>query len=574
MADEYWIGPKVEPLLPAFSSFDPGFPPLPRYDLGIPPLPPPLNILAGFDFSTDPDAIPADPAPSADEDLYQQLAELFEGLKNWRQEVVVSIDGIELGRATVTFFDEDPGDLDAWLSLRGLGQFGNAPGQSRASEDLSSGQSIGSAPEDPDAISVSALVNQMQQEQASDSGITTVTSEGGPYIKALPSIGFSAWPQQESGPGISYATSEESAPNIPLQSNDMADPQEGDTRLDENGSSQVFSHGSWGRQITAAAAPVEDESAGLNLNRIFPGQLRALMSQDVINLHDIAEKQAFQWQDQISNNEALDRDQARATYNNIQNQIHLALASPDTPQGIGPFGTRAYLSNAGYILAQEGAVLNLWQPGVDPLPDSVVNMGLGAALLDSRGQRLSIPRLFEGPVLPTTTSEPDFITPPVGNAEVPDSAVPDTGTVASDTAGVTPHKAAAWEAYQARSGEWNYERWSNVYEANQSRATAANEAVDAYHQTLGWGKREVTLEADVNGTTYDRRLDIADRLTQQGVEYKTGYQSVTPDNLWEIARDQALIEKGGWSIKWVFRDTASQPLKDILKSAKIPFEGG
>ena len=80
--------------------------------------------------------------------------------------------------------------------------------------------------------------------------------------------------------------------------------------------------------------------------------------------------------------------------------------------------------------------------------------------------------------------------------------------------------------------------------------------------------------ASVDGVDYARRLDIADEATLQGVEYKTGYQTATQDNLWEIARDKALQDKAGWSIKWVFRDSASQPLQDALTQAGIDFSVG
>ena len=59
--------------------------------------------------------------------------------------------------------------------------------------------------------------------------------------------------------------------------------------------------------------------------------------------------------------------------------------------------------------------------------------------------------------------------------------------------GSAPHKAARWEEYQARGGEWSYERWSKVYESNMTRARQANEAAETYRQQLGWGRREVTV---------------------------------------------------------------------------------
>lgn len=165
--------------------------------------------------------------------------------------------------------------------------------------------------------------------------------------------------------------------------------------------------------------------------------------------------------------------------------------------------------------------------------------------------------------------------------ETPKSDIPkptragSSGDVADKVAkaGSDTHKAARWQEYQDRGGEWDYDRWSKVYEANMTRATEANKAVDAYHETLGWGEREVTVPTEVDGVEYPRRLDIADTTLQKGIEYKTGEQYATEDNLWEVARDKSLVEDG-WDIQWVFRDTASQPLKDALDNAGIQYTIG
>jgi hypothetical protein len=141
------------------------------------------------------------------------------------------------------------------------------------------------------------------------------------------------------------------------------------------------------------------------------------------------------------------------------------------------------------------------------------------------------------------------------------------------TPGSELHKETRWQEYQDNGGTWNYDRWSNVYDANGNRASLANEAVDAYQATLGWGQREVTLNATVDGVDYARRLDIADVATQRGIEYKTGYQYASQDNLWEVARDQALVQNG-WDIEWVFRDAVSRPLLDALEKAGIRYRTG
>lgn len=105
------------------------------------------------------------------------------------------------------------------------------------------------------------------------------------------------------------------------------------------------------------------------------------------------------------------------------------------------------------------------------------------------------------------------------------------------------------------------------------KATQANAAVDKYHATLGWGKREVTVDAIVDGVAYPRRLDIADVTRQRAVEYKTGYQTANEFNLWEVQRDKALIEQG-WNIEWIVRDKASKPLLQNLNEAGIPYNLG
>jgi hypothetical protein len=101
------------------------------------------------------------------------------------------------------------------------------------------------------------------------------------------------------------------------------------------------------------------------------------------------------------------------------------------------------------------------------------------------------------------------------------------------------------------------------------RAARANKAADAYHESLGWGRREVTV--DVEGVP--RRLDIADEESLRGREVKTGYQSATQENLWEIQRDAILREKG-WDIQWRFEGRASRQLRETLDKAGIPYAGG
>ena len=113
-------------------------------------------------------------------------------------------------------------------------------------------------------------------------------------------------------------------------------------------------------------------------------------------------------------------------------------------------------------------------------------------------------------------------------------SVPDTrdprdldGVIADPNgpAGSPEHRAARWEVYQARVGQWDYDRWSTTYEQNQTRALQANAAVRSYQEQLGWGQTKVTVDVTINGTTTSRRLDIADLETQRAVEHKQGLNS-------------------------------------------------
>lgn len=136
-------------------------------------------------------------------------------------------------------------------------------------------------------------------------------------------------------------------------------------------------------------------------------------------------------------------------------------------------------------------------------------------------------------------------------------------------AGTPEHRSQAWEDYQKRDGEWSKERWDKTYDANMQNANKGNAAADAYHEELGWGTREKTVQVEVNGQTVNRRLDIADVANQKGVEVKSGnYFSRTEDIMYEIERDKQLV-KDGWDIEWKIDGGASQPLLDELKAAGI-----
>ena len=147
----------------------------------------------------------------------------------------------------------------------------------------------------------------------------------------------------------------------------------------------------------------------------------------------------------------------------------------------------------------------------------------------------------------------------------------------ADDAARQAHKANAWADYQevaaeGKNANYNYQKWSNVYESNQVQALRANVAAESYRSKVGFPDSQFTV--DVEGEA--RRLDMGNLQQKIGVEYKTGYQSLTKTgprgvggNLWELERDSILIKKG-WSIKWVFENgTASKPLLNALDAVKI-----
>ncbi|MFV0383877.1 hypothetical protein [Paracoccus sp. (in: a-proteobacteria)] len=149
------------------------------------------------------------------------------------------------------------------------------------------------------------------------------------------------------------------------------------------------------------------------------------------------------------------------------------------------------------------------------------------------------------------------------------------GAAAEGAAGSISHKANAWSEYADGGGSWGYERWSKTYEGNMSRAKDANKAADNYMNKLdgNWAKREVTVQVEIDGQTYSRRLDIGPKdaaLTQRGIEHKSGYQYLSKDNAWELERDAELV-KLGWDMEWVIDGTASKPLQEALKAANIRF---
>lgn len=139
------------------------------------------------------------------------------------------------------------------------------------------------------------------------------------------------------------------------------------------------------------------------------------------------------------------------------------------------------------------------------------------------------------------------------------------------SANTIEHKAERWAQYKIEKGTAakDYDSWSNLYNANMTKAIKANEAADEVMATIGWGQREVTVPAG----NYTRRMDIADKIAKKGVEvksYETGKVYATEAIKGELNADKYLIENEFWQIEWVFKGCEpSQPLKTLLEQAGI-----
>jgi len=220
------------------------------------------------------------------------------------------------------------------------------------------------------------------------------------------------------------------------------------------------------------------------------------------------------------------------------------------------------------IIGGTGKNLGISCAGVAEKPSSVENWSRAVAATCQSILTVAAPYLARNGLKKESASEKPVAPTPKPVVKSTSSSA-GAGSGAASGPGSIAHKVARWNQYQARGGQWSKERWDKVYDQNMSRATRANSASDDYHKSLGWGKREVTV--NVEGVA--RRLDIGDEATMRACEVKTGYQSLTQENLWELLRDQVLREKG-WDVMWRFEGKASGPLRNALDAAEIPYTGG
>jgi hypothetical protein len=135
------------------------------------------------------------------------------------------------------------------------------------------------------------------------------------------------------------------------------------------------------------------------------------------------------------------------------------------------------------------------------------------------------------------------------------------------------HKASRWEQYKEEKSSTGsapiaYSAWSNIYNANVTKANDAKKVELAYMASVGWGSAQQSIKVG----TQTRRLDIADIAVKKAIEvkaYETGVVYATKDIKNEANLDTALV-KDSWKIEWVFKACRpSEPLKTLLTSGNI-----
>jgi hypothetical protein len=177
-----------------------------------------------------------------------------------------------------------------------------------------------------------------------------------------------------------------------------------------------------------------------------------------------------------------------------------------------------HLANAVTIVGVDGAVALLAHKAGGMLGDRVPRIaGPSTEAITPEGVRVPLAQPGSGDLMATRTAPTGDVVPAAGSAAADADATLAEPAPRPGAPGSPEHKAARWAAYQERGGSWSYEHWSAVYDANMPRAKLANEAADAYHQTLGLGEREVKVVTPEGAV---RVLDIADEDLQVAVEYR------------------------------------------------------
>lgn len=133
--------------------------------------------------------------------------------------------------------------------------------------------------------------------------------------------------------------------------------------------------------------------------------------------------------------------------------------------------------------------------------------------------------------------------------------------------GTPEHKAARWEAYQKRGGQWDEARWSKQYDTNM-RNYQQGLAREAEYRTAT-GASEGTVKTPLT----DRQIDLLKADEMYAGQVKTGPVSLTKENALAIQKDAELVKRG-WQVEHILEQGASKPYLQALEKAGIDHKIG
>jgi len=134
-------------------------------------------------------------------------------------------------------------------------------------------------------------------------------------------------------------------------------------------------------------------------------------------------------------------------------------------------------------------------------------------------------------------------------------------------AGTVEHKAARWEAYKKRGGEWHYTRWSKQYDTNMKNAKFGLEQEQKYRTHFG-GKSETVKTPYTN-----RQIDIHKADEMYAGQLKTGKMSLTKQAQIDIQKDATMVRQG-YQIEYILEKGASEQFLESLKANGIDYKIG
>lgn len=142
------------------------------------------------------------------------------------------------------------------------------------------------------------------------------------------------------------------------------------------------------------------------------------------------------------------------------------------------------------------------------------------------------------------------------------------------------HKAQRWANHKAGNPDADFKTWSNQYDGNIDKVTAANKGIDDYISTYsGTVVREksfsnISINTPDGVQSFTRRLDIVDEDVFKGIEFKeysSGKVYRSPDVIREYTLDGKLLKDDLLDeIEWLFKGCEpSGPLRTDLEALGI-----